>query len=306
MERQAITVFGGSGFLGRRVVSALLDQGFAVRAASRRPERVRQLFRDSDRPPIAVSADINDGESVRTAIEGAFGVVNAVSLYVERPGQSFPSVHVKGAERVARLAKSEGVVRLAHLSGIGSDPRSDSRYIRSRGRGEAEVRGAFPDATMIRPAVMTGPGDSFVTPIGDLLRSSPVFPLFGRGRTRLAPVCVGDVARAIARIIRDDRAGGIYEFGGAQTCSYREALELIADAVGRKVAFVPVPFAAWRLLGSLAEHLTNPPITRNQVELMQVDNVPSPDLPGFSDLEIAQRPFADVLPEIIGRCEVWN
>ena len=158
-----VTVFGGTGFLGRRVVQHLLDHGFAVRVASRHPERSTQVLSNTSSALEFVRADVGDEGSVMTAVAGAFGVVNAVGLYVGRGNQTFRSVHVEAAARVAKHSLALGVQRLAHVSGIGADARSPSAYIRSRGEGETSVRAAFPAATIIRPAVMFGPDDAFLT-----------------------------------------------------------------------------------------------------------------------------------------------
>jgi NADH dehydrogenase len=149
--KRSVTVFGGTGFLGRRIVRHLLDRGFVVRVATRHPERPKRMFPDETRPLEAIRADVNDDASVAAAVAGAFAVVNAVSLYVEHGSETFHSVHVAAAARVARHARAQGVAQLAHVSGIGSDPASASRYIRSRGQGEAAVRAAFASATIIRP-----------------------------------------------------------------------------------------------------------------------------------------------------------
>jgi NADH dehydrogenase len=154
-----VVVFGGTGFLGRRVVRHLLDHGYAVRAASRHPERGESSF-PAGLPLELVRADIGEDASVRDAVRDASAAVNAVSLYVERGNQTFQSVHVEAAERLARHARAAGVARLVHVSGIGADPASSSPYIRSRGNGEHAVRAAFPEATIVRPAVMFGPDDA--------------------------------------------------------------------------------------------------------------------------------------------------
>jgi uncharacterized protein YbjT (DUF2867 family) len=183
-----ITVLGGTGFLGRRIVRHLLDHGLEVRAASRHPERVAPLFGAGRTGPEAVRVDVHDGDSVTAALAGAKGAVNAASLYVERGRETFRAVHVQAAARVAQLAHAAGVERLVHVSGIGADPGSASRYIAARGEGEVAVQRAFPDATLIRPAVMFGRDDAFLTTLVKLLRILPVYPLFGRGETRLQPV----------------------------------------------------------------------------------------------------------------------
>jgi uncharacterized protein YbjT (DUF2867 family) len=174
-----VTVFGGTGFLGRRVVQHLLDHGFAVRVASRHPERGAQVSSNTLLALEFVKADVGDDGSVMTAVAGTFGVVNAVSLYVERGNQTFRSVHVEAAARVAKHSRASGVQRLVHVSGIGVDARSPSAYIRSRGEGETSVCAAFSAATIIRPAVMFGPDDAFLTSLMKMLQMFPVFPCSG-------------------------------------------------------------------------------------------------------------------------------
>jgi NADH dehydrogenase len=292
---RTIVVFGGTGFLGRRVVRSLLDHQFAVRVASRHPERGKPVFSDELSRLEFVRADIDDDASAKDALSGMFGVVNAVSLYVERSGQTFHSVHVEAAERVARHARELGVERLVHLSGIGANPVSPSRYIRSRGEGENAVRAAFPTATVIRPAVMFGLDDAFLTPLTGLLRKFPVFPMFGDGSTRLQPAYVEDVGEAIARAFDAAQADTIYEFGGPRTYTYKELLQTVGRRLGLQRTLVPVPFMVWQALAFFAEFLPRPPITRNQIELMRVDNVASHARPGFSALDIAPHGIETVL-----------
>jgi uncharacterized protein YbjT (DUF2867 family) len=194
-----ITVFGGTGFLGRRVVRHLRASGAAVRSASRHPGRAD---RDDRVEPIA--ADVHDERSIEAAVAGADGVVNAVSLYVERASTTFRSVHVEAAGRIASAARRAGVKRLAHVSGIGADPVSSSQYIRSRGEGEAAVQAAFPGSTIVRPAVMFARDDGFLTRILELLRMLPAYPMFGAGRAELQPAYADDVAEAISHVLRQD------------------------------------------------------------------------------------------------------
>jgi uncharacterized protein YbjT (DUF2867 family) len=194
MERGKAIVFGGTGFLGRRVVQCLLERDFSVRIASRHPERTGVLFPGPRLGIESIYADINDDRSVADALADIGSAVNAVSLYTESGQQTFHSVHVTAAARVARLAREGAIERFIHISGIGSDSESTSPYIRSRGKGERVVHEAFPAATFIRPSVMFGRGDAFVTPVTKMLRRLPVFPLFGGGQTRLQPAYVEDVA----------------------------------------------------------------------------------------------------------------
>jgi uncharacterized protein YbjT (DUF2867 family) len=194
-------------------------------------------------------ADIHDETTVAAALFGAYGAVNAVSLYVERGRETFDAVHVEAAARVARLARESGVERLIHVSGIGADPASSAPYIAARGRGEIAVQQAFPRAILIRPAVMFGPDDAFLTTVVRLLRILPVYPIFGRGETKLQPVYVEDVAEGIARVLAD--AGGSaasYEFAGARVYTYEELVRTVADRINARRRLVPLPFALWRIL----------------------------------------------------------
>src|SRR6266516_3149243 len=297
---RAVTLFGGTGFLGRRIVRRLRQRGFPVRIASRHPDQGPRRP-DPDDPQLqSIAANIHDERSVADALAGACGAVSAVSLYVEHGQETFHSVHVEAAHRVAVQARRAGIERLVHISGIGADAASPSLYIRKRGEGELAVRAAFPNAVVVRPAVMFGPNDAFLAPILALLRKLPVFPMFGRGLTRLQPAHVGDVAEAIAKALEQPEMRAItFECGGPRIYSYEELLRAVAREAGLQARLVPMPFAAWRTLAVMAEMLPNPPITRNQVELMQADNVASPDMPGFAELGISPRPVETTLREIL-------
>ncbi|MEK9285605.1 complex I NDUFA9 subunit family protein [Bradyrhizobium sp. ISRA442] len=306
-NHRLVTVFGGTGFLGRRVVRCLLQAPeFSVRIASRHPERGRQLFGYDDPRLQSVQVDLHDEGSIAAALDGVYGAINAVSLYVEHGQETFHAVHVESARRLAGQAHRAGVKRLIHVSGIGSDVTSPSLYIRKRGEGEAAVRAIFSEATLVRPAVMFGPDDAFLTTILKLLRQYPIYPMFGRGLTRLQPAYVDDVADAITRALLKTEMNAItYECAGPRIYTYEELLRTIAHAAGRRPMLVPVPFAAWHLAGWLSELFPRPPITRNQVELMQIDNVASVGMPGFSELEIPPQSVEQIIPtmlrETIGR-----
>lgn len=291
------TVFGGTGFLGRRIVKRLLERGFTVRAASRHPARVGPVFSSTARMPEAVEADILNASSIGSAIAGSQAIVNAVSLYVEQGAQTFERVHVKAAADLAAASRDGGVDRFVQISGIGSDPQSDSKYIGARGRGEEAVASAFPGAFIVRPAVMTGPDDVFLTTIVRLIRLLPVYPLFGDGGTRLQPVYVADVAEAVSRLVdgRNHNGSSIFEFGGPRIYTYKELLREIARQLDTHIRLMPLPFAAWNALAGVAEFLPAAPITRNQVDLMRHDNVASIDAPGLKELDIEPRGIDEVI-----------
>jgi NADH dehydrogenase len=301
-SHEIVTVFGGTGFLGRRVVRHLLDHGFEVRAASRHPERVRSRL-GGDTPGLAaIRTDIHDGDSIAAALAGASAAVNAVSLYVEHAKETFEAVHVEGAGRVARFCREASVKSLMHVSGIGADPRSSSRYIQARGQGEIAVRDEFPGVSMIRPSVMFGHDDAFLTTLVRLIKLLPVFPMFGRGGTMLQPVYVEDVGEAISRLaVVPPPAGAIYELAGPRVYTYRSLLTEIARGLGLRRGFLPMPFPVWKLLAAIAEYLPTAGLTRNQVELMQHDNVASGAFPGLHELGIEPTRIEDRLVDISSR-----
>ncbi len=295
-----VTVFGGTGFLGRRVVRYLRKSEFSVRIASRHPDRARKLFGSDDLRLETIEADIHQEQAVADAVAGVYGVVNAVSLYVEHAQETFHSVHVEAARRVAAQATRASVTRLTHVSGISSDAASQSLYIRKRGEGELVTRAAFAGATLIRPAVMFGPDDAFLAIILKRLLQLPIYPMFGRGLTRLQPAYVEDVAEAIARTLQGAETYAItYECGGPQIYSYDELIRTIAWEAGLRPMLIPVPFAAWYVLAWALEKFPNPLITRNQVELMQADNIVSPGMPGFQELGILLHSISDTLQELL-------
>jgi uncharacterized protein YbjT (DUF2867 family) len=289
-----VAVFGGTGFVGRRVVRYLRESGTRVRIVS------RHCGRAEDDGIEQITADAHDERAVAAAVAGADGVVNAISLYVEHGSDTFHSVHVETAGKIARAARQAGIRRFGHISGIGANAASPSPYIRSRGEGEAAVQTAFPGAVIVRPAVMFASDDAFLTTILRLLRSLPVYPIFGNGRTRLQPVHADDVAAAIAQILRQSQKPyPVYELAGPRVYSYEELLRTIARIEGLRPALMRMPFALWDAMAGLAEMLPQPPFTRNQVELMQIDTTASENLPGFRALGISPRSLEDELEAML-------
>ncbi|MDX1609269.1 MAG: NAD(P)H-binding protein [Halofilum sp. (in: g-proteobacteria)] len=293
MAGRIVTVFGGTGFLGGAIVERLLGDGWQVRSVARHAVT-------GERGGVAgIAADITDPAAVADAIAGAQAVVNAVSLYRERAGASFDAVHVEAAAGLARAAGAAGVRKLVHVSGIGADPASASRYVAARGAGEVAVRAALPAAVILRPGVLFGPDDAFLSTL-DAVTRLPVVPLFGSGRTRLQPVHVADVAAAVARVIGDAAPPArLYELGGAEVLEYRRIVELVLQHRGRRRPLLPVPFAAWRALAAVAGLLPGPPLTRDQVILMQRDNVAAPAVAGFAALGIEARGLSAGLAEAL-------
>jgi NADH dehydrogenase len=294
MPDRIVTVFGGTGFLGGRIVRRLREEGMVARIAARRARQV------GPRAATFLATDIRSDAAVAAALAGAYGAVNAVSLYVERGADTFAAVHVAAAERIAREARRAGLERLVHVSGIGADPHSPSPYIRSRGQGERAVKAAFADATIVRPAVMFGRDDALITTLTQLIRRLPALPSFGKGRTRLQPASVDDVALAIVRSLDPQSARALtYELGGPRVYTYTELLGVVAARLGRHPLLLPVPFALWHAAARIAEILPGAPLTRGQVALMQRDSTTSPALPGFGALGIEPKSLESELAEML-------
>jgi uncharacterized protein YbjT (DUF2867 family) len=314
MTINRVTIFGGSGFVGRYVVQRLARRGVIVRVAVRNPENALFLKPMGDVGQIApIATDVGDAEAVARAVEGADAVINAVSLYVERGRRTFDAVHVKGAERIAKAAAAAGVRTLVHLSGIGADTNSDSKYARARARGDAAVRAAFPEATILMPSVIFGAEDRFFNTFGMIARLSPVLPLFGieridrfpfidGGTTRMQPVYVGDVADAVIAALDRPKARGVnYELGGPEVMSFREAIELTCRVIERKRLLVPIPFWWARIWAFFFRLLPNPPITGDQLRLLEQDNVVGAKAKTLADLGIRATSAEAIVPAYLSR-----
>ncbi len=303
MFHRRATVIGGSGFLGRYIVKRLADAGTIVRVGVRHPEHA--LFLTSMGMPgqiVPFATDIRDEASVRNALAGVDAVINLVGILYERGRQTFDAVHVQGAGLVARCAQEAGVGRLIHVSAIGADPASPSRYGRSKAAGESAVRTAFPGATILRPSIVIGPEDEFFNRFAQMARYSPALPLIGGGTTRVQPVYVGDVADAVTAALRDPRtAGATFELGGPLVYTFRELMEIMLRQIGRRRWLVPVPFGLASFGATFLEWLPKPPLTRDQVALLRRDNTVADGAPGFAELGITPKNIAVVLPTYLAR-----
>jgi NADH dehydrogenase len=274
-----VTVFGGSGFVGRHTVRALASRGWRVRAACRRPDLAGYLQPAGVVGQVhAVQANLRYPESLAEAVRGADAVVNAVGILARDGRQTFKTVHIAGARAVARAAREAGVKRLVHVSAIGADPKSSANYARSKAAGEAAVLEEFPEAVIVRPSIVFGPEDQFFNRFAALARVSPVLPLIGGGRTRFQPVYVGDVAAAIAAAVEGaGKPGTVYELGGPQVLTFRELLDRTLAWTGRKRGYLSLPFTLAKLQALLTWPLPNTlrPLTVDQVRMLQTDNVVS-------------------------------
>lgn len=304
MSDRVVTVFGGSGFVGRYVVQRLARTGARVNVAVRHVERAKFLKPMGNVGQITpIACDITDADSVARAVQGADAVVNLVGiLYPSGHGHGFDAVHHQAARTIAEAAKAVGAKAFVHVSAIGADTDSESAYARSKAAGEAAVREVYPEATILRPSIVFGPEDAFFNRFGAMARLSPALPLIGGGHTLFQPVYVGDVADAVLRALSDGKAQGkIYELGGPKTYSFKALMEVMLAAIDRRRLLVPVPFCVAEMQAAFLQLLPVPPLTRDQVALLKRDNVVSGDALTLADLGIEPTALEVILPAYMER-----
>jgi NADH dehydrogenase len=301
-----VTVFGGSGFIGRHVVRALARRGYLIRVATRRPELAGHLQPLGNVGQIMpVQANLRARWSVERAVEGAAHVINLVGILHQSGAQTFAAVHAQGAKTVAEAARAAGA-RLTHGSAIGADDGSASVYGRSKAAGERAVLETVADAVIVRPSIVFGPEDQFFNRFANMARFSPILPLIGGGNTRFQPVFLGDVAEAIARSVDGRAQGGqIYELGGPDVLTFRQCMEQMLEVIDRSRMLVPVPWWAAEIQASVLGLLPNPLLTRDQVSLLRNDNVVSDGAREgnrtFAGLGIQPYSVAAVVPSYLWR-----
>ncbi|MFP4327914.1 MAG: complex I NDUFA9 subunit family protein [Paracoccaceae bacterium] len=304
-----VTIFGGSGFLGRYIARRMAREGWRVRVAVRRPNEavfVRPYGVVGQVEPVF--CNIRDDASVREVLRGADAVVNCVGTFDATGRNNFEAVQKEGATRVARLAAEEGVGRLVHVSAIGADPEGDSRYARSKAAGEAGVLQAFPEAVILRPSVLFGPEDNFFNRFAGMARLGAVLPVVG-ANTRFQPVYVDDVAHVAVMGVTGEAAPGVYELGGPDADTFRGLMIRMLRIIRRRRIVVNIPFFLARIMAfglDMAERFTlrlfrNSMITRDQVRQLRQDNVVSDGARGFAELGIEPTAMEAVLPSYLWR-----
>ena len=293
-----VTVFGGSGFVGRHVVRRLAARGDVVRVAVRDPVAAAFLKPMGNVGQVVpMRVDISDAAAVAEAMRGADAAINLVGILVESGRQRFDAVQGEGAERLAAAARAAGVQRFVQVSAIGADAASDSAYARSKAAGEAGVRRHYPDAPVLRPSVVFGPEDDFFNRFARMAQLAPAIPLVGGGRTRFQPVYVGDVAEAVLRALDAPAASGrILELGGPRVMSFRDVVGYVLEQTGRRPALVDLPFGVAMALAAILEKLPAPQLTRDQVRLLRRDNVVAEGAPGLRELGIEPTPVEAIVP----------
>ena len=303
-----VTIYGGSGFVGRYIARRLARNGWRVRVAVRRPNEAMHV-----KPYGAVGqveplfCNIRDDTSVRAVLQGADAVVNCVGTFDRRGKNNFGAVQHEGAERIARLAAEEGVSRLVHISAIGADPQSESLYAQSKARGEQGITAHFPSALILRPSVVFGPEDAFFNRFAGMTRWGPILPIVG-GDTKFQPVYVDDVAHAAELGVEGKAKPGIYELGGPDVNTFRELMQQMLRMVRRRRLILNIPFWAASIMGAVMDAtqmitlgLIPAQITRDQVKSLKVDNVVSDDAKGFADLGIRPVALEAILPDYLWR-----
>ncbi|MBS0123889.1 complex I NDUFA9 subunit family protein [Thetidibacter halocola] len=303
-----VTIYGGSGFVGRYIARRMAKEGWRVRVAVRRPNEaifVRPYGVVGQVEPVL--CNIRDDASVTAAMQGADAVVNCVGTFDSRGKNNFDAVQHEGAERIARIAAQQGVARMVHISAIGADKDGDSLYARSKGLGEEGVLSHMPGAMILRPSVIFGPEDQFFNRFAGMTRLGPVLPVVG-GETRFQPVYVDDVAQAAVKGVLGTAKPGIYELGGPDAETFRDLMALMLRVIRRRRLILNIPFPVARLIGSVSDFvamasggLIPAQITVDQVRSLRSDNVVAEDASGFAELGIEPTAMEAVLPDYLWR-----
>lgn len=305
-----VTVFGGSGFIGAQAVRALAKKGWRIRVAVRNPVTANELQPLGDVGQIQLMrCDVTRPEDVALALKGADAAVNLVGALYEAPGRGFRKLHVDAAETIAKAARAAKIDRVVQVSSIGADTQGAAAYARSKGEAEVLMRRIRPDAVILRPSIVFGMGDGFLNRFAAMATWSPALPLIGGGETRFQPVYVGDVAEAVAQaVIRPEVGGRTFELGGPAIYSFKDLLRLILRETGRNRLLVPMPFFIARILGSAAQTTAlvgvAPLLTRDQVLMLETDNVVAQGAEGIAALGVQPTGLEAIVPSYLWRYRV--
>lgn len=301
MRNKVVTVFGGSGFVGRYVVQRLAERGATIRVPTRHPERalhLKPMGAVGQIVPQAWNAQV-EGE-VDRVLAGADAAVNLIGILFEPRAGDFDRLQARLPGAIGAAATRLGVKRVVQLSAIGADPQSSSVYARTKAEGEAALKAAYPQATILRPSIVFGPEDGFFNRFARMTQLSPALPLIGGGRTRYQPVYVGDVADAVlAALSRDDAAGRTFELGGPTVYTFKELMAYILKVTGRRRLLLTLSFDLARLQARFLQYLPEPPLTADQIELLKHDNVVTPGVPGLEELGVQPTPVEVVVPQYL-------
>lgn len=303
MQNKIVTVIGGTGFVGRYVVKRLARRGYTIRVIARNPDAALHLKTAGEVGQIVLlPGNLSRPESLQGKLDKSWAVINLVGILFETSRQRFAAIHAQGAEKLAQMAKAAGARHFVHMSSLGVDKASKSKYAHTKAMGEKAARAAFPGATVLRPSVIFGPEDQFYNNFAAMAQMSPVLPLLGGGNTRFQPVYVGDVAEATLRVLDEEScAGQSYELGGPAVYTFREVLDYICRVTGRHPFYVNIPFGLAHAMSYLTELLPRPPLTPDQVSMLQQDNIVSGNAKTFADLGILPTAVEAIVPEYLMR-----
>ena len=314
MKDQIITIFGGSGFIGRYVVEKLVQTGASIRIAVRNPDAaqfLKPLGYVGQIQPIRV--DTCNKTSVLVAIDQSDVVINLIGILCEQGSQTFQSVHVDTAKLIAQAAKTQNVSQLIHISALNANPKSQSKYAASKGLGEKRVQSHFPKAIILRPSVVFGREDQFLNLFAQLARYSPILPLIGGGHTKLQPVYVCDVAETIYRIVLLHKksqpspfSGKTFELAGPKIYTWKQIWQFVVCEIARPRLLLPIPYACARAMGRVLQLLPHPIITTDQVKLIAQDNIATGKFYTMSDLDIVPTSMEALAPNYLRRYRYYG
>lgn len=306
MQGKQVTIFGGSGFIGRSLVQKLAREGAIIRVPVRNPSQALFLKTMGHVGQITL---LKINPYVKQEIEACCAnseiVFNLVGIFYEKRNATFKNIHVNLAETIAKSAAKEGVKRFLHMSALSADPTSKSRYALTKSQGEDAVLHAYPPATIFRPSLVFGPHDHFFNYLSEISRFSPTLPLIGGGKIHLQPTYVEDVVEAIIHASKQlETQGKIYELGGPKIYSLKELFEIMLDVIQRKPIFLPIPYLLAKFIGFFCEFLPTPPLTRDQVTLLEKDHILNKKSLTFDDLGIAPNYLESILPRYLSRYKI--
>ena len=303
MTAGTVTVFGGSGFVGRYIVPRLAEDGWVIRVAVRNPDKAAFLKPAGDVGQIVpVACNLRDQASVERALDGADAAINLVGILFETGRQTFAAVQYEGAKRAAEAAAAAGITDYLHMSALGADAAGEAEYARSKAAAEEAVLAAIPTASILRPSIVFGPEDDFFNRFAAMARLSPVLPLVGGGHTRFQPVYVADVAEATVKCLTDsDCDGKTYALGGPKVYSFKQLLQLMLQTINRRRLLVPLPFAVADMQAFFLEKLPQPMLTRDQVAMLRKDNIVQPGALTLADLGIEPHSVEVIIPTYLDR-----
>lgn len=300
---RTVTIFGGSGFVGRYIVKKFAEEGDTIRIAVRNPIAANFLKTAGEVGQITpLHASILNPEVIRRAIKGSDIVINLVGILFEKGSQTFEDIHVKGAQNVAKTASELGVSTLLHMSALGANKKSSSRYASTKARGEEAVLKQFPKATVFRPSVIFGAEDAFLNRFAEMALLSPFLPLIGGGKTRFQPVYVEDVAEGFLRAsFQKEAQRKTYELGGPSIYTFKELMVYLLKTIHRRRLLLPIPFPLAKVMGAVTQFLPTPPLTPDQVELLKTDTVVSPRALTAEDLGLRPKALEAIAPSYLKR-----